>query len=81
MILTLASGATVNGVIGAEGRPEWLSLRISSGDLTLNKNAVCHARVIAPNGTVTISGALNGRLIANRLTINSGGSLTAVRVQ
>ena len=80
VILTLASGTAVSGVMGAEGRPEWLSLRFSSGGLTLNRNAVCHARVIAPDGTVTINGTLNGRVIASRLTINSGGSLTAVPV-
>ena len=80
VILTLASGTAVSGVIGAEGRPEWLSLRFSSGGLTLNRNAVCHARVIAPDGTETINGTLSGRVIASRLTINSAGLLTAVPV-
>jgi hypothetical protein len=80
VILTLASGTAVGGVMGAEGRPEWLSLRFSSGGLTLNRSAICHARVIAPAGSVRISGTLNGRVIADRLTINSGGSLNAVPV-
>jgi endo-1,4-beta-xylanase len=80
VILTLATGTTVSGVMGVQGKPEWLSLRFSSGGLTLNRSAVCHARVIAPEGTVRISGTLNGRVIANRLTINSGGVLKAVPI-
>ena len=75
VILTLASGVTLNAAAGDSGRPEWLSLAIASGGVTLNGGATLSAFVTAPSGTVMLNGTLNGGVIADRLTINGAGVL------
>jgi len=78
VILTLASGVTINGTAGSSANPGWLTLQLSSGGLTLNSGAALHGSVTAPAGTVTINGnsAIHGRAACDRLTINSGGLLS-----
>lgn len=73
--LTLANGTSLNGTLGSDGNPQWLTLRIAQGGLTLNGNAAVYGIVMAPNGSVSINGALHGRVSADRLTINGNGSL------
>jgi hypothetical protein len=43
--------------------------------VTLNGGATLSAFVTAPSGTVTLNGTLNGRVTADRLTINGAGLL------
>jgi DNA/RNA endonuclease G (NUC1) len=78
VIINLAAGTSLNGVIGAPAHPEWVTVNIASGGLTLNSNAAVHGAVIAPAGTVTINGnsVVRGRVVADRLTINGNGLLT-----
>lgn len=74
VILTLASGTSVNGsFVGDATHPQWLTLRVASGGLTLNSSACLHGTVIAPSGTLTLNGTstLTGEVIADRLIINS----------
>jgi endoglucanase len=73
--LKLASGLTLNGTLGSAAHPEWLELQIASGGLTLNGKAALHGAVIAPNGLVTIDGALHGRVTADGLILNGKGLL------
>lgn len=75
VILTVGSGVTLNAPAGAAEHPEWLSLAIASGGLTLNGGATLSAFVTAPSGHVMLNGTLNGRLACDRLTINGGGVL------
>ena len=77
VIITVASGLTLNGEVGAATHPEWLTLRVASGGLTLNGNITFNGYVIAPNGTVTINGnsTLTGGVTADRLVINGQGLL------
>jgi len=77
VIINLASGTGLNGSVGATGHPEWVELNIASGGLTLNSNINFTGFVTAPSGTVTINGGstLTGRIVADRLTINSTGLL------
>jgi DNA/RNA endonuclease G (NUC1) len=77
VIINLANGVTVNGAIGADGHPEWLTLNIASGGLTLNNNAICDGIVIAPSGTVIVNGSsrLTGRVVCDYLAINGNGLL------
>jgi endo-1,4-beta-xylanase len=75
VILTLASGVTLNAAAGTSAHPEWLSLAIASGGLTLNGGAALSAFVTAPSGHVMLNGTLSGRLACDRLTINGSGVL------
>ena len=78
VVITLANGTVINGATGSSAHPEWLTLRIASGGLTLSGNVSLSGEVIAPNGTVILNGncELNGTVTADRLTLN-GTSLLA----
>jgi hypothetical protein len=45
--------------------------------LTLNSGATFTGSVVAPGGTVVVNGALHGRVIADRLIVNSRGVVQA----
>ena len=76
----MASGLSLNGAIGSEAHPEWLTLNIASGGLTLNGSATCDGVVVAPAGTVTLNGnaTLSGRVECDRLILNGNGLLLEV---
>jgi autotransporter-associated beta strand protein len=76
VVLTLASGSTVNGKLAATTDATWFTLKIASGGLTVNSTAQVKGDVIAPSGTVTLNGDLIGRVTADRLVINSSGALS-----
>ncbi len=78
VVITLASGTSLNASIGNAAHPEWLKLRVASGGVTLNGNVACHGSIIAPSGTVTVNGntQLAGYVIADRFTLNGNGSLS-----
>lgn len=78
VILTVANGFNVNGLIGNAANPAWLTLRIFAGDLTLNGAAQVHGYVSAPAGTVIINGGarLSGGLASDRLLLNGNGRLS-----
>jgi DNA/RNA endonuclease G (NUC1) len=75
VILTLANGTSFNGNAGASGHADWLRLLVANGGVTVNGNTTVHARIVAPNGTVTLNGTLVGTVVADRLTINGSGLL------
>jgi hypothetical protein len=77
VVVTLANGAVVNGAIGTAGHPEWLALRISKGDLTLNGGATLMGYVMVPAGEVTLNGSsrITGGVISDRLTLTGGSVL------
>ncbi len=79
VILTLANGLTVNASAGAGAHPEWLTIQVANGGVTLNGSSTLSGSVVAPNGTVTIggNGALHGTVVADRLVINGNGVLEA----
>jgi cytoskeletal protein CcmA (bactofilin family) len=81
VILTTATGVTLNGPAGAESNPLWLTLKVASGDVTLNGGSVLYAAVIAPLGAVTINGNSSqiGNVACDRLTVNQGGLLRVVQ--
>ncbi len=80
VIVTLAHGLAVNGVLGDAANPAWLVLNVAAGDVTLNGGAALHGYVNAPAGTVTINGGsrLVGGVTADRLTLNGGALLRLV---
>jgi len=75
VILTLANGVTFNGTAGNAAHPEWFTLQIYAGGVTLNSNAALHGTVIAPSGTVTLNATLHGTVSCDRLTLNSNALL------
>jgi rhamnogalacturonan endolyase len=77
VVVTLANGTTLNSRVGNAQHPEWLSLEVKTGGVTLNTGATLDGEVIAPAGTVTINrgATLRGSVAADGLTINSGGML------
>ncbi len=77
VVLTLANGTTLNGSVGSPDHPEWLSLEVAGGGVTLNGGASFDGFVVAPSGTVTINGNshLTGNVEADRLTLNGNGVL------
>ena len=74
VVLTLANGVTLNAAAGNTSHPEWLSLAVASGGLTLNSGGSLSGFVATP-GAVVINGTLSGRLACDRLTINGAGVL------
>ncbi len=80
VIITLVSGLAANGQMGVSTNPEWLSLRIASGGLTLNGSVSIHGYVEAPAGTVTLNGSarLIGGVTSNRLTLNGNALLQLI---
>jgi len=77
VILTLARGASLNAAAGNPSPPEWLSVAVASGGLTLKGGATLSGFVTAPAGAVVLNGTLNGGVVCDRLTINGGGALNA----
>jgi MBG domain-containing protein len=75
VVLTVAGAVTANGAIGAAGHPEWLSLSLAAGGLTVNGGASVNGAVAAPAGAVVVNGTIVGTVAADRLTINGGGRL------
>ena len=77
VVLTVASGVTLNGAAGAAAHPEWLAIGVSSGGLTLNGSSRLDGFAVVPSGSVTVNGRLHGGVSADRLTINGGGLVQA----
>ena len=77
VVLTFASGVTLNASTGTSANSNWLQMRIASGGLVLNSSSIFYGKVIAPSGTVTINGnaQLIGNLSADRLIVNGNGLL------
>ncbi|HEY4248256.1 MAG TPA: rhamnogalacturonan lyase B N-terminal domain-containing protein [Lacunisphaera sp.] len=75
VILTLANGVTFNGAAGNSAHPEWFTLQIYSGGVTLNGNGTLYGTIIAPNGTVTLNAALHGIVSSDRLILNGNALL------
>lgn len=78
VIVTLAGSTILNASTGSAEHPEWLTLRIASGGMTISGNGAFHGSVIAPNGTITLNGnaTLNGTVASDRLTLNGTSLLS-----
>lgn len=78
VIINLASGPSLSVSVGLADHPEWLTINLASGGLTLNGSVSFNGYVIAPTGSVTLNSgaALNGGVISDRLSINSNALLS-----
>ncbi len=72
VVITVANEVAFNGRLGNVDRPEWTTLKIASGGLTLNGTSAVYGTVLAPNGTVTLNGldVIKGGLASDRLVLN-----------
>ena len=77
VVITLRNKVDFNGSVGATGRPEWLTLRVASGGLTLNSSVAFNGYIVAPNGEVVVNGnsVLTGGVTAQSLTMNGRGRM------
>ena len=79
VVLVVATNATLNdgSQAGAAAHPEWLSVELPNGGVTLNGSVAVYGHVLAPNGTVTLNGdaSLRGSVASDRLTLNGAATL------
>lgn len=77
--ITLATGGAWNSTLGEVSHPDWLTLRVASGSVTLNGNAALYGTLIAPTSTVMLNGSatLVGSLRADRLALNADSVIRA----
>jgi autotransporter-associated beta strand protein len=78
VLIVIGNGLSLNGgMVGDAANPQWLTLDIFAGSLTLNNGASIFGYVTVPSGTLTINSncKMNGGAAADRLTINSQGKL------
>ncbi len=76
--LVLANGAALSaGPVGDAAHPEWLTIEVVAGGLTLNGRATLHGHVVAPAGPVILNGstALHGSVAADTLILNGQSQL------
>ncbi len=80
VIVTLSNGVAVNGTVGTASNPEWLTLRVAFGDVTLNGNVSLYGYVHAPSGTITLNGSskLIGGTLSDRLILNGSSVLRLI---
>ena|GEM_PF-1077587 len=78
VLIVVENSCSLSGsIMGSAERPEWLTLHITGGGLTLNSSSEVHGYAVVPAGQVTINNnsKLSGWLAADRLTLNSHGLL------
>ncbi|MDB6127764.1 MAG: autotransporter-associated beta strand repeat protein, partial [Verrucomicrobia bacterium] len=77
VIIKLANGVSFNGSVGTSAHPEWLTLQVANGSVTLNGNVSFYGTIVAPNGTITINGnsKIRGQVSCDKLVINGNGLL------
>ena len=77
VLLTTATGLTLNAAMGSSAHPLWLDLRVAAGGVTLNGGSAIYGTVLAPSGTVSINGnsSLTGNVACDRLNMNGNALL------
>lgn len=80
VIVTLNGGFSTNSPMGSAAHPEWFTLRIAGGGLSLNSNGSFHGYLEAPDGTLTLNSNAQfiGGVVCDRLIVNSNGVLRLV---
>jgi hypothetical protein len=72
VVLNLATGPSIKSSMGSAEHPEWLTLNVAEGDVPLTGNVTFNGFIVAPDGSVTITGGstIRGGVISDQLTIN-----------
>lgn len=78
--ITLNGGSSTNSPMGSSLHPEWLTLRIAGGGLSLNSNGSFFGQLVAPDGTLTLNSNVRfiGGVVCDRLIVNGNGLLQLV---
>jgi len=82
VVLTLNPGSTStisiqnNVVVGNSLHPEWLQIKMYTGNLNLGNNGTLYGSVLAPQGTVTFenNSGFNGSVTAKTFLLNNNGA-------
>ena len=80
VVINCATTVSANGNVGIKAHPEWLTLNVSGGGVTLNGNVLFYGNVVAPTanqGQVVIdsNATLYGTVTSDSLLINGNGLL------
>jgi hypothetical protein len=80
VVITVGSQVTFNADAGSSGHPEWMTLKIHTGGLTLSGNSDFYGTVIAPSGSLILNGnsTLTGGLAVDMLTLNGNKSVLKI---
>jgi hypothetical protein len=80
VIINVAGTAAIYGNVGSAEHPEWLTLNVVNGSVSINLTAVVNGHVVAPTLGVTVNGAstLRGGVVADRLTVAAGAEIEQV---
>jgi hypothetical protein len=72
--ITVNNSVMLNGHGGASAHPEWLTLLVANGGVTLNSGVTFDGSIVAPSGQVIVNGnsTLNGTVTSNSLLLNGG---------
>ncbi len=83
VVVEIANTTSLNGDAGSSEHPEWLHLRVSNGDITLNGKIAVYGYILAGSGTITVNGnsQLIGGAAADKLTLNGNGLLRAINAR
>lgn len=78
--LVISEGAHLDGTVGDACHPEWLSISVASGSVSVD--AVMHGYILAPHSTVTVgAGArLIGQVSSDRLVVQANAILEEPRL-
>lgn len=81
VLIVLADGASIAGLAGNADRPEWLTIAVAAGGVTVGADSSLYGYIVAPVGEVVINrrALVTGEVISDRLTINPDGVLAEPR--
>ncbi len=82
VLLLVADGVALGGIVGDEAHPEWLTLAVASGPVTVQSGAIVSGYVVAPQSTVELesSARVAGEVTSDRLIVNSEAILEEPRL-
>jgi hypothetical protein len=72
-IINLASGSAITGTVGSPEHPEWLTLNVASGDLSVNGGVTIHGSIVAPTAAIVVNGTVHGTTASDQLVIGGSG--------
>lgn len=80
VVINVATTVAIYGDTGASVHPEWLTINVAAGNVSLNSRASVWGYLVAPANSITLNGTstLTGGLIADRLTVTTNAVVKEV---